>query len=125
MIEKRFFKQPNKLSKFKQVYTLNIIGNKIGDAGFVAVASCIDKIGQLWIGSCNDEQLSIDGVIALRNAIQNGSFRVSPVKYLVIFKVYLITVLFTCWVCYFVFTKCMKNKKKFLLFFLINCVKQM
>ena len=56
---------------------MNISDNKIGDHGFAAVASCIDKIDWLWIGVENsfeeDKELSIDGVIVLCNAIQNRS----------------------------------------------------
>ena len=56
---------------------LNIRNNLIGDAGFVAVASCIHKINGLEIGSKDDKHLSIDGVIALCNAIQSQSSKVS------------------------------------------------
>ena len=69
-----------KYCKFSQVFTLNIRRTKIGDAGFAAVASCLNKIDQLWIGSDDDEQLSIDGVIALCKAIQNRSSQVSQIK---------------------------------------------
>ena len=65
----------------------------IGDDGFAAVASCIDKIDRLEIGSyipvilsrprflvassTEHIELSIDGVIVLCNAIQNRSSPVS------------------------------------------------
>ena len=58
----------------------NIQGTEIGDAGFAAVASCLNKINKLWIGSENDKQLSIDGVIPLCKAIQNRSSQVSQIK---------------------------------------------
>ena len=71
---------------------MNISCNNIGDKGFAAVASCIDKIDELDIGYksffdnkidgfdigyYNDRELSIDGVIVLCNAIQNQSSFVS------------------------------------------------
>ena len=69
-----------KFCKFSQVYPLRMEGSNIGDEGFAAVASCIDKIDWLIIGSDIDEQLSINGVIALCKAIQNRSSQVSQIK---------------------------------------------
>ena len=69
------------ITKFTQISWLDISGNEIGDDGFAAVASCIDKIDRLVIGSYSkfkeDKELSIDGVIVLCNAIQNRSSPVS------------------------------------------------
>ena len=48
-----------------------------GNAGIAAVALCIDKINKLLICFEKDEQLSIDGVIVLRNSIQNRLSTVS------------------------------------------------
>ena len=62
-----------------QVKYLNICDNAIGDDGFAAVALCIDKIDDLRIGFEEDEQLSIDGVITVCNAIQNRPSKVRPV----------------------------------------------
>ena len=62
---------------------LNISCNEIGDEGFAAVASCIDKIDWLEIGyksifyNDEDKKQSIDDVIVLCNAIQNRSSPVS------------------------------------------------
>ena len=59
---------------------MDILWNKIEDEGFAAVISCIDKIDELYIGSDEDDHLSIDGITALYKAIQNQSFRVSQIK---------------------------------------------
>ena len=59
---------------------MDIDNNKIGDAGFIAVASCIEKIDRLIIGTRNDKKLSIDGVKYLLSAIDNRSNPVSKVK---------------------------------------------
>ena len=110
-----------KYCKFTQVFTLHIRGTKIGDEGFAAVASCLNKIDQLCIGSKNDEQLSIGGVIALYVAIQNRSSQVSQIKQFIFIIVlsstnkFLITKLVTC---------ILPNALKITIGFGSNCRKQ-
>ena len=56
---------------------LAIMNNKIGDDGFNAIASCIEKIDNLSIGDYNDNFLSLKGIQDLAKAIEERSQPVS------------------------------------------------
>ena len=57
---------------------LDILKVKLGDAGFVVIASRVMNIEQLWIGNENDTELTITGIRVLAQAI---SKRNKPVSY--------------------------------------------
>ena len=57
---------------------VDICDVKLGDDGFVAIASCVTNIDQLWIGNKNDTELTINGIRALAQGILN---RNKPVSY--------------------------------------------
>ena len=55
----------------KPIQYLNVSGHHFGDEGLVAVASCLDKIQTLVIGSCVDDNITMKGIETLATALRN------------------------------------------------------
>ena len=61
-----------------QMKILDIRNVKLGDDGFVAIASCVTNIDQLWIKNNHDAKLTIKGIRELAKGILK---RNKPVNY--------------------------------------------
>ena len=49
---------------------LNILGCNMGDDGFVQMSSSIHNVERLYIGSSNDDDLTLTGITALSEAVK-------------------------------------------------------
>ena len=65
---------------FIQLQLLDLSGINLGDSGFELVATCVHKIKELFIGSEDDEDLTLDGVKALVESVKNSPPGVSFIK---------------------------------------------